>query len=339
MVSFRSTYNASPVLTIPPQSAHQVPFGRPPVFQSHSSSFRQLAPWPHTPIIPSTSQAAGRKRSRDEAAVNLDPPEKVVEAPVTKEAEEEWIYGPGMTLIKRTTSYVADASSQSGTWVEEKAAVEEARKTEAALIAQEQLSQERPSLRSHKSQRLERTTTLSLTEAFPNSRSSPARDLDLVNPMAASSDATSLPVIDDFTLHLGIGWSRISDDGHMQAAARGWARFVENHYPVTNAKIRLESRGLQSYLVEANEGFFLFAENLRQGRLVSKDAERAMQNLRTSPPTFDDPHTMEAAGTPKPADTSPSSSSSSLLLSSTASSSVFFNNSIPTTTSTEMDMS
>jgi hypothetical protein len=206
-----------------------------------------------------------------------------------------------MTLIKKTTKYVAEAGSQSGTWLDEKAAEEQARKTEAAVLAQEQLSQQRPSLRSHKSQRLEMTPTLGPVDG-PSSRSSPIRDL--VNPMATSSGSLAQPVIDDFTLHLGIGWNRISEDEGIQAAARGWARYIENHYPVTNAKIRLESRGLQSYLVEADEGFFLFAENLRQGRLVATTGERAIQNLKTSPPTFDSAHTMEAAetGTPMPTD-------------------------------------
>jgi hypothetical protein len=296
MASFRS-FTSSPVLTMAAQSTHQALFDR-PSFASRPPSFSQFSSWSDTPL-PNTSLAAGRKRSRDEAAVNLDPPEKLVEPPVIQEAEDEWEYGPGMTLIKRNTKYVADAGSQSGTWVEEKAAEEQARKTEAAVLAQEQLSQHRPSLRSHKSQRLEMTPTVSPVDA-QNSRCSPSRDL--VNPMASSSDSLAQPVIDEFTLHLGIGWSRISEDDGIQAAARGWARYIENHHPVTNARIRLESRGLQSYLVEADEGFFLFAENLRQGRLVSTNAERAIQNLKTSPPTFDGTHTMEAAGTPMPAD-------------------------------------
>ncbi|KAK3987553.1 hypothetical protein QBC44DRAFT_245620, partial [Cladorrhinum sp. PSN332] len=93
---------------------------------------------------------------------------------------------------------------------------------------------------------------------------------------------------------LDIGWSPISDDEHVQAAARGWARFIENRYPVTNAKILLESHGLQSYLVEATQGYFLFSENLRQGRLVSKLADQAFRNLKTSPPTFDGLETMSA---------------------------------------------
>lgn len=272
--------------------------------------------------------AAGRKRSRDEAAVNLDPPEKLVEPPVIKEAEDEWVYGPGMTLIKRSASYVPDATSQSGTWVEEKASEEEARKTEAAVLAQELLSQHRPSLRSHKSQRLATTPTLPPIDGTPNKRLSPTREL--VNPLASSSDSLAQPVIDDFTLHLGIGWSRISDEDGIQAAARGWARYMENHYPVTNAKIRLESRGLQSYLVEADEGFFLFAENLRQGRLVSPNADRAIQNLKTSPPTFEGAHTMEATGTPMPAG-APSHSRSPAT--------DYMTSNTPATTSTDTDMS
>ncbi|KAK1765537.1 hypothetical protein QBC33DRAFT_455104 [Phialemonium atrogriseum] len=303
MAPFGSTYTDSPVLAMPPQPAHQGPLGG-PVFPHQSMSFSHSSSWSQTPIQNSCS-VAGRKRSRDEAAVNLDPPEKIVEPPIIKESEEDWVYGPGMTLIKRSTGYVPDATSQSGTWVEEKAAEKATQRAEAALIAQEQLSQERPSLRSHKSQRLEMITTHSPTDAFQSNRSSPIHDA--VNPMTASSDSIAQPVVDDFTVHLGIGWSRISDSEHIQAAARGWARYIENHFPITNPKIRLESRGLQSYLVEANEGFFLFAENLRHGRLVSRDVERVLQNLKISPPTFDGLETMDAAESPKAVESAPES--------------------------------
>ncbi|KAK1761482.1 hypothetical protein QBC47DRAFT_30160 [Echria macrotheca] len=295
MPSYDRIYASSPVLAMPSQAVHQMPFGDP--FLSRQGSMLSH-PISLPPQLVRTSSVAGRKRSRDEAAVNLDPPEKIVEAPVIKESEDEWIYGPGMTLIKKSTGYVADASSQSGTWVDEKAAAEEARKTEEALALQQQLAQERPSLRSHKSQRLSEMSIPQIAHEGPSSRrSSPTREV--VNPMTASSGSIAQPIIDDFTLHLGIGWSRISDDEHIQAAARGWARFIENHYPVSNAKIRLESRGLQSYLVEAAEGFFLFAENLRQGRLVSQTVERTLENLKCSPPVFDGPEVMNAADTPR----------------------------------------
>ena len=57
-----------------------------------------------------------------------------------------------MVLIKSPSSYVADAGSQSGTWVEEKAASENIRKNEEARAINQQW---RPSLRSFKSQRLD----------------------------------------------------------------------------------------------------------------------------------------------------------------------------------------
>jgi hypothetical protein len=203
---------------------------------------------------------SGRKRSRDEAAVNLDPPAK----PHVK--EEKWVYGPGMVLIKADAGYVADASSQSGTWLEEKHAADERR-------LQDEAAQREP--RSHKVQRV---VVADNAAAAPESSLAPA---------TLTAQDNKDPVIDDFTLHLGIGWRKISDDEHIQAAARGWARYIENHYPVSNAHIRLESKGLQSYLVEASEGFFLFAENLRQGQFVSATVQGALKNLSTSPPTFD----------------------------------------------------
>ncbi|KAJ4306649.1 hypothetical protein N0V88_000013 [Collariella sp. IMI 366227] len=300
MPTFNRIYASSPILGIPPQTAHQGALGNKSFLQNQAISFSQPSSWRQQ--LTRTCSAAGRKRTRDEAAVNLDPPEKLVEAPVVKESEDEWIYGPGMTLIKKSGGYVADASSQSGTWVEERAAQEQARKAEAALLAE---AQSRPSLRSHKSQRLDMATTSNTNDTLPSRRSSPTREAS--NPMTASSDSLAQPIVDDFTLHLGIGWSRISDSEHIQAAARGWARYIENHYPVTNAKILLESRGLQSYLVEATEGYFLFAENLRQGRLVSTTADGALNNLKISPPVFDGLETMTASPMAKIHHTTPTS--------------------------------
>lgn len=256
--------------------------------------------------IASSHIPRGRKRSRDEAAINLDPPEKAPPAVEPVQEDDEWEYGPGMILIKKNSGYTHDASSQSGTWVDEKAAKEEQRRTEELLLAQQREAQERPSLRSHKSSRLDVTANLPAQDIQAN-RASPGREMSdastLVSP--PTPDASAQPVVDDFTLHLGIGWNRISSDEHIQAAARGWARYIEDHFPVTNAQIKLESKGLESYLVEAEEGFFLFGENLRQGRLVSRDPQRVLENLRTSPPTFDGPNTMEATESPKPVETEP----------------------------------
>lgn len=213
--------------------------------------------------------------------------------PPPSNPEEGWVYGPGMTLIKPDQGYSADAGTQSGTWVEQNKDNDDAkqRKIEEAR---------RPIIRSHKSQRVDRSSSRS-----PLSFAARKVPLTFDGPVDTSN---KLPVIDNFAIQLGIGWKRISDEEHLQAAARGWARFIENHYPITNAHVRLESKALQSYLVESNEGFFLFAENLRQGRLVSTHIVGAMQNLQNNPPAFEGANTFYATEPPKVANLPPQQS-------------------------------
>ncbi|KAI0422352.1 hypothetical protein F5X98DRAFT_149897 [Xylaria grammica] len=296
---------SSPVLTMVP-SAPQGAFAM-SSFSHQSSPFSRVHPLGASPRLCQTanplSSAAGRKRSRDEAGVNLDIEEAKLETiePI-KEPEDEWVYGEGMTLIKSPSTYVASAGSQSGTWLEEKAAANEKRKNDEARAINQQA---RPSLRSHKSQRLDMNVVTLPGAETQASRVSPARDISpAVSTPGLSTDVSSQPIVDNFTLHLGIGWSRISQDEHIQAAARGWSRYIENHFPITNARIQLESKGLQSYLVEASEGFFLFAENLRQGQLVSRDVNQTLANLKSTPPVFEGIEVMTAAESPRPIDLS-----------------------------------
>ena len=182
-------------------------------------------------------------------------------------------------------------SSQSGTWLEEKKATDEESRSK----------QERDflSFRSHKSQRMDSGVSIDAAISMTMKSASSGATTSKQSPV------NSVPVIDDFTLYLGIGWRKLSGDEGIQAAARGWARYIENHYPVTNVHIRLESKSLQSYLVEASEGFFLFAENLRQGRLVSTSVEGVLRNLQTSPPTFDGANTLLASDSPSPVASQP----------------------------------
>ncbi|KIL89771.1 hypothetical protein FAVG1_06506 [Fusarium avenaceum] len=276
MSYFSSQFSSSPVLTMSPQHAHQsmgmASFGHhtPPRFAPMPSQFAAAQP-----VRPA---AAGRKRSREEASDNLEPDLKNL--PV-EEPEEEWIYGPGMTLVKKSSGYITDASSQSGTWVEEKKAAEAAAIKEARSL-----------IRNTKLQRVSPTLSSAHAAGISTIKSD-------------TKPAVEGPIVDTFTLHLGIGWRKISREDHIQAAARGWARYIENHYPVSNARILLESNGLQSYLVEATEGFFLFAENLRQGQLVSQTAEGALQNLQCSPPIFDGMEVLSAAESPRPTNAVP----------------------------------
>lgn len=289
---------------MPPSAAHQPSFGM-PMFPHQPSRLSQPFPFQPPAVAapassrPALSQTAGRKRSRDEADINLDVEEaKLATIEPVKEPEDEWVYGEGMVLIKKSSAYVTDAGSQSGTWLEDKTSATEARRNQEARALN---GQDRPSLRSHKSQRLDMNALSMGANESKTGRSSPRRDQLNITATTAGSNADNQnqPFIDNLALHLGIGWRRISDDEHIQAAARGWARYIENHFPVTNVQIQLESKGLQSYLVEASEGYFLFAENLRQGQLVSRDLNQAVRNLQVSPPVFEGAEVMNAASTPQ----------------------------------------
>ena len=231
---------------------------------------------------------AGRKRSRDEAAIEDENDYFQPASEPEPENEDEWVYGEGMTLIRPNGRFI-EASSQTGTWAEEKAEAEKAK-------SRPQTPDDRPILRSHKSQRLGLTATPAISEGTVLFAKGASNSI----PSSPPKSATVEPTVDDFTIHLGIGWSRISEDEHIQAAARGWAKFIENHFPVSNVNIRLQSKGLASYLVEASEGYFLFGEDLKQGRLVSTSLEKTFRNLQSRPPVFDGMETMDAAATPKP---------------------------------------
>lgn len=275
MASFQRQFTtASPVLALPPQPSPQGKLSPAPFTPQHAPVPVQSAPGDAFP------SQQGRKRSRDEAGVNLqpDPP-----APAPEEPKDDWVYGEGMVLIKPNGGYVGDASTQSGTWMEEQkeaADTESRRQVEAATV----------DVRYHKSQRFG-----SHDDGFSASTPTGSQVLPTITEAIGKSTA---PVIDNFTLHLGIGWSKISEDEHIQAAARGWARFIENHYPLNEVEICLESKGLQSYLVKAAEGYFLVSEDLRQARLVSQDAESALRNLQHSPPIFDSPESLTKAESP-----------------------------------------
>lgn len=185
-----------------------------------------------------------------------------------------------MTLIKpsKDGAYTIEASSQTGTRAEETAEAAKA-KAMAPIIV------ERPILRANKSQRLDLSATPIIAEESTAD----------TYPSPGSPEWSKEPTVDDFTRHLGIGWSSVNSmDQDIQAAARGWEKFIENHYPVTNARIRLQSKGLASYLVEASQGYFLFGDDLKQGRLVSTRLDQTWINLSSPIPVFEGASIMEA---------------------------------------------
>lgn len=220
------------------------------------------------------TSAAGRKRSHNEAAANLEDDAYFPQAatPLAESTEGRWENDDRTTLIG-SSGFIASPGIQTDTWAEEKA--------EPSLPSASPDRLGRQMLRSRKSQRLDLSATPAMAEQRFSNRGTPSSS------PARQSPTRRDPTVDDFTMHLGIGWSRVSSDEDVQAAARGWTKYLGNHFQITDPKILLQSRGLSSYLVEAREGWFLFGEDLKQGRLVATSLERTFEHLRTSPPVFD----------------------------------------------------
>ncbi|KAG5933046.1 hypothetical protein E4U59_007107 [Claviceps monticola] len=224
---------------------------------------------------PSPGRLVGSKRSRDEASINLEPDSHTA---LAVDPPKVSTHGIGKVVIHPANGHVVNASTQSCAPMQR---------------SLHDLQTHQTVSRNHKTQRLDRTThkaPLRSTVYQPASMSLPES--------VSSANTHDALVIDNFTVHLGIGWRSISGDEHIQAAARGWARFIENNYGLAKVRICLESKGLQSYLIEASSGYFLFAEDLRQGRLVSPTAEGALNNLQLSPPIFEGPE-LEFMAPPK----------------------------------------
>ena len=259
----------------------------PSIFENHSTT------WTPSSGRAPVSTNPSRKRSRDETSyesVSADgsyfPAPQAVSTPAPI-PEEEPIYGEGMVLLNPKTGRAIAAESQTGTWYEERNEAEAINRH--IPVADEAI---RPEMTSRKSQRLHALVPKpdDLAQA-------------VVSPDSPTKSAVE-PAIDDFTISLGIGWTGVaSEDPDLQAAARGWAKYIDNHYAaqgVHGAKVLSKSKGLNAYLVGAQEGFFLFSDDLLEGRMIGTSWERTIINLRSQPMVFDGTETLKAVRTPSP---------------------------------------
>lgn len=259
-------------------------------FANHSTS------WTPSDSMTPISTNPSRKRSRDETAFeaadaensyfsfpsaqDVNPPEPIPEEPV---------YGEGMVLLNPQTGRALAAETQTGTWYEEKVEQEEITRANQPPPSVES----RPKMPTgRKSVRLSQSSIRAALEPLtPN------------NAPASPPKSTPNGEIDEATIALGIGWTKMSsEDPDLQAAARGWARYLEVHYPghIHGAEILLKNRTLDAYLVGCQEGFFLFAEDLLRGQLVGRTWENCLNNLRSQPIRFDSTEVLQAERTPGP---------------------------------------
>lgn len=104
--------------------------------------------------------------------------------------------------------------------------------------------------------------------------------------------------VDQYSQMLGIGWSKVSDDPDVLAAARGCARYIEKHYPLSNVEVKAKNRNNDMGLVKASGGWFLLPDDLSKCRLIGRDWEHAMGNLKQNPIAFEEAEEMLASESP-----------------------------------------
>ena len=285
-------YADSPTIFLPPQAHKFNTTSHPTTASSHYQTYQTIMP--DTPanapqVTPSTTLSSlttnlSRKRSREEEPEADN--ELLMNSTPMPVVSPEPIYGEGMVLINPSTGVSTSAESQTGTWYEDKLEAEALATLEVNELAAAHAT-ERSVMPMRKCQRRDTSSTLDSSDTGH----SHASDLSKLGP--------DEPVVDHFTHLLGVGWARVSTDPDIQAAARGYAKYIENHYPLNTVAVVLKSRGLDAYLVQEAGGFYLFKEDLSEGQLVGSDWEKCLSNLQRAPMVFEGVETLKAVRTPE----------------------------------------
>ena len=105
-----------------------------------------------------------------------------------------------------------------------------------------------------------------------------------ISPTAQSGEVR----IDEWTLHLGIGWLSSEGDSIAESSLRGHQKYIQNHYPLSNVKIVAYNKQHCMCLVESAQGWYLFDEDLKSGRLLAREKEEALRNAAHNPIIFKD---------------------------------------------------
>ena len=191
------------------------------------------------------------------------------------------IYGEGMTRINPLTGTATTAETQTGTWFENQ--------LEMKL---------QPDVEEKTAHMMDSDGELPRRKVLRRDTSSNADVAMAANPTDSPKVTVADPTIDQYTHLLGIGWTHIGEESGFVAMARGFSRYIDNHYPLKNSEILLKSKSLESYLVKSNQGYFLFPEDLLEGRLVARTWEDTLANLQSSPVRYSWAQPLTASRTP-----------------------------------------
>lgn len=158
-----------------------------------------------------------------------------------------------------------------------------------------------------------KSDTISARQKFRRRETPDTSSLTTVNNTIVATNPnshTQAPAIDQFTHLLGVGWTRISSnpDPDYQKAVRGWEKYVENHYALTDVAVLATSKALDGAFLtlardhenKALRRFLLFKEDLSEARLIASDWGTCLMRLQSGPMSFegDDGEVLRAAPTP-----------------------------------------
>ena len=191
------------------------------------------------------------------------------------------IAGKEMTRINPLTGAATTEETQTGTWFENQ--------LEKRLRSQvEEQTEDRADSEGEPPRRKFMRREASLDQGFNIAAQS----------AGSPNETVADPPIDQYTHLLGIGWTYVGEGSDRAAMARGYSRYIENYYPLTNVETLLSSKSLESYLVKTSQGYYLFKEDLLSGQLVATTWEDTLVNLQWSPVRFSGAQVLLAAKTP-----------------------------------------
>lgn len=282
----------SSTILLPPQyhpyhSASQFAHSQilPKAFQHRSlgplMSTDPAASKPILPVLGDTPIATARKRTHEEISPEDEEMAGTLPPSRTPGISPSAIYGEGMTRINPLTGTATTAETQTGTWFEDQLAM----KLHNVEAKAEKVTNSESGLPKRKALRRDSSSDANVPMATANLTKSP-------------KSTVADPDIDQYTHLLGIGWTSVGEDSERAAMGRGFARFIDNHYPLTGIEVLLTSKSLESYLVNSKQGYYLFKEDLLSGQLVARTWEDTLANLQCSPVRFSWAQPLFAARTP-----------------------------------------
>ncbi|KAF6235443.1 hypothetical protein HO173_006640 [Letharia columbiana] len=237
-------------------------------------------PIPATAPITINPSATSRKRTHEEISPQDESMGGALPSSRTPGISPTAIYGEGMARINPLTGTAATAETQTGTWFEDQLEMKLQPGVEETAA---QLTVSDGELPKRKVQRRDSSSNADVAMAA-NPTESPK--VTVGGPSTYRSS------------ELGIGWTYVGVYSEFVAMARGFSRYIDNHYSLTHSELLFESKSLEAYLVSSNQGYFLFAEDLTEGRLVARTWEDTLANLQSSPVRFSWAQPLFAARTP-----------------------------------------